>query len=125
MSRIGYGLDLPRTTCSIILSVVLSICPSTHSSQSEEYKPEGERPPLSRLYFDSGTAILAAADTTASIMSGVFYYLLANPKMLEQARAEVDANFGSEEVVTDHTKLAEMPFLNACMSVFCSSIWSH
>ena len=58
-------------------------------------------------------------------MSCVFYYLLTNPKLLEQARAEVDANFSSEEVVMDHTKLAEMPFLNACMLVFRSSVWSH
>ncbi len=58
-------------------------------------------------------------------MGGVFYYLLTNPELLEQARAEVDANFSSEEVAMDHSNLAEMHFLNACMLVFCTSVWSH
>ncbi len=37
-------------------------------------------------------------------MGGVYYL----PELPEQARAQVDANFGSEEVIMDHSKLAEM-----------------
>lgn len=61
-------------------------------------------------------AIVAGADTTATVMSNLFYYLLANPSTYTRLRAEVDATFPpGEGDPFDGSKLADLPFLNAVM----------
>ena len=64
------------------------------------------------------TAIVAGADTTATILGGIFYYLLTHPEAYKQLQAEVDSAFPlGEGDPLDSAKLAGMPYLNAVMYV--------
>lgn len=62
-------------------------------------------------------AFISGSDTTSSVMSNIFYLLLTHPLVFARLQEEVDANFSSGEQVADQTKLAGMPYLNACMLV--------
>ena len=58
------------------------------------------------------------ADTAATTLSHLWYFLLSNPACLERLRKEVDDAFPSgEDSSLDLTKQGLMPYLNACMSV--------
>ena len=74
-------------------------------------------------------AIVAGSDTTATTLSGVFYYLLSDPNRTSYMRlqAEIDAAFplGVEDGdILDHTKLTELHYLNAVMyACICASLF--
>lgn len=74
-------------------------------------------------------AIVAGSDTTATTLSGVFYYLLSDPNRTSYMRlqAEIDAAFplGVEDSdILDHTKLTELHYLNAVMyACICASLF--
>lgn len=63
-------------------------------------------------------AIIGGADTTSTVMAGLFYYLLSNLEVLNKLQKEVDAYFpAGEGEPFDPAKLAGMPYLNAVMYV--------
>lgn len=65
---------------------------------------------------DSLLAILAGSDTTSTVLSGLFYFLLTHPEEYRRLRDEVDRMFPpGEGDPFDSVKLSEMPFLNAVM----------
>jgi hypothetical protein len=63
-------------------------------------------------------AIIAGSDTTATVLSNIFFYLLSNPESYARLQAEVDEAFprGSKEPNNAPT-LANMVYLNAVMCV--------
>lgn len=70
--------------------------------------------PEALMMQNSLLAIVAGADTTASVLSNVFYYLMRYPKYYNQLQSEVDEAFsGSESVEAD--QLTNLGFLNAVM----------
>ena len=61
-------------------------------------------------------AIVAGADTTSTVLGGLFFYLLSNPGILDRLRKEIDTEFPlGEGEPFDAAKLAAMPYLNAVM----------
>ena len=61
-------------------------------------------------------AVLGGADTTSSVLGGIFFYLLGNPSTFDRLKKEVDAEFPRVDGEPfDSTKLARMPYLNAVM----------
>ncbi|KAI5120324.1 hypothetical protein M0805_000384 [Coniferiporia weirii] len=66
---------------------------------------------------NSKLAIIAGSDTTATTMSGLFFYLLSNLDVLARLRKELDDAFPlGEGDPFDFTKLAELPYLNAVIN---------
>ena len=62
--------------------------------------------------------VVAGSDTTATTLSGVFYYLMRYPEVMKRLRKELDEAFPpGEGEPFDYTKLAELTFLNAVMCV--------
>ncbi|KAL5511139.1 hypothetical protein ACEPAH_4354 [Sanghuangporus vaninii] len=62
-------------------------------------------------------AIVAGADTTSTVMSSVFFYLLTNPATFDRLWKEVHDEFPpSEGEPFDAVKLAAMPYLNAVIN---------
>ena len=63
-------------------------------------------------------AIIAGYDTTATVLTALFYYVLGNPKVYARLQQEVDDYFqAAESSLLESSKLASLPYLNAVMSV--------
>ncbi|THH05653.1 hypothetical protein EW145_g4639 [Phellinidium pouzarii] len=75
-------------------------------------------PPSTEVVIsDGGLAIVAGSDTTATVLSGIFFFLLTNPSVHARLQQEIDAAFPlGEGEPFDATKLAEMSFLNAVIN---------
>jgi len=72
---------------------------------------------MKQLIADGVLAIVAGSDTTSTVFSCAFYFLLTHPAAYERLQAEIDAAFPLDEGDPfDTTKLAEMPFLNAVIN---------
>jgi cytochrome P450 len=86
--------------------------------QAGEHIEDEDKPKPSREVIDSDvqTGIIGGSDTTASAMANTVFCLLLNPDKLKKLRQEVDATFFGEGVdLNDSARLAELPYLNACM----------
>jgi cytochrome P450 len=64
---------------------------------------------------DGLTAIVAGSDTTAMTLTGLFHFLIKNREAYDRLQAEIDAAFPKDAEPLDMVKMANMPFLNACM----------
>lgn len=67
------------------------------------------------LAADAGTAVIAGSDTTATAASHLWYFLLRHPRCWEILAQEVETVFPDGEEPFDFYRLAQMPYLNACM----------
>lgn len=73
-------------------------------------------PPLDLVVESTKVIVVAGSDTTATTLSGVFYYLMRYPEVMKRLRKELDEAFPpGEGEPFDYTKLAELTFLNAVM----------
>ena len=74
------------------------------------------------IVSNSILAIVAGADTTATVLRNTIFYLLTNPTYYTRLREEVDETFPPTETSTLDTKvLPSLSFLNAVMCVtFCA-----
>ncbi|KAF8802455.1 cytochrome P450 [Phlegmacium glaucopus] len=73
----------------------------------------GYKPSVGELLNDSGLAIIAGSDTTASAISNLIYFLMFNPTAFKRLQAEVD-ELGED--LMDYAKQAHLPYLNACLN---------
>lgn len=68
------------------------------------------------LMSNAVTAIIAGSDTTASVMSNIFFFILHHRAIYNRLQAEVDAAFPpGEGEPTDAAKLAQLEYMNAVM----------
>lgn len=84
----------------------------------DESKVEKVPPPSdAELFSNGGLAIIAGSDTTSTVLSELFFFLLTNPIYYKRLQEEVDSVFPTDEGDPfDASKLAtSMPFLNAVM----------
>ncbi|KAI5124823.1 hypothetical protein M0805_005453 [Coniferiporia weirii] len=78
---------------------------------------EKEPPTNEAVLSDGILAIVAGSDTTATVLSGLFYNLLPHRDDYIRLRKEVDEYFPpGEGDSVDASKLTEMPFLNAVIN---------
>lgn len=70
------------------------------------------------MYSDGLLAVVAGSDTTATAISALVYFLLRDPVAFKRLRAEIDHYFPRDEEPVNFTRMAGMPYLNACMWVF-------
>ncbi|KAF2711581.1 benzoate 4-monooxygenase cytochrome P450 [Pleomassaria siparia CBS 279.74] len=67
------------------------------------------------MYSNSGLFMVAGTETTATLLSGLTYYLLKNPKKLERLNKEIREAFAKSEDMT-MTTLGQLAYMNACIS---------
>jgi len=77
---------------------------------------EKQKPPLGDVIADGAIAVVAGADTTASALASLFFFLLSHPKYYEQLREEIDSHFPPGVDPLDTSSHADMKFLNACIN---------
>jgi cytochrome P450 len=56
--------------------------------------------------------MLAGSETTATLLSGLLYYVLINPSTMARLRAEINSSFTDEKDITIQ-HVAELPYLHA------------
>jgi cytochrome P450 len=66
------------------------------------------------LIGTSGLLIVAGSETTATLLSGVTYYLLKTPHAYARLKEEVRSSFKSAEEIT-LTSTSRLPYLQACL----------
>ena len=64
---------------------------------------------------DGLLAVLAGSDTTATTFTALWYYFLLDPAKFDRLRNEIDTYFPNGEEPLDFNRMANMPYLNACM----------
>lgn len=69
-----------------------------------------------QIYANVITLLLAGEDTTANTIAWACKYFIDSPGLFARARDEVDNVLGSDKVITDPTKLKQLPFLEACIN---------
>lgn len=62
----------------------------------------------------SGLLIIAGSETTSTLLSGVTYYLLANPDAYAKVQKEIRGAFQKPEEMTLLTT-SKLPYLHACL----------
>jgi len=58
---------------------------------------EEDRLSLAEMYTNSSAFMIAGTETTATLLSGLTYYLLKNPDQMEKLATEIWGSFQSEE----------------------------
>ena len=67
---------------------------------------------------DGILVIGAGSDTTSSVLSNAFYFLMSNPDTYTRLQEEVDKFYPAGEDSLDPKHYSEMSYLEAVMSVF-------
>ncbi|EMD32294.1 hypothetical protein CERSUDRAFT_77592 [Gelatoporia subvermispora B] len=75
-----------------------------------------EARPLAHVISDGALAVIAGSDTTANVITHVFYYLLCNPTEYMRLQAEVDKFYPPGENSLDTEYHSDMPFMNAVIN---------
>ncbi|KAE8356480.1 cytochrome P450 [Aspergillus coremiiformis] len=66
------------------------------------------------LVANASTLITAGSETTATILSGITYFLLRNPDKLDKLTQEVRGAFDAEDDIVFSTATARLPYMIAC-----------
>ncbi|KAI1075156.1 cytochrome P450 [Whalleya microplaca] len=80
-------------------------------------RSRGEKHELSdeELVANCDFLMVAGSDTTASLLSGVTFWLLKTPSALKKVVEEVRAAFENDEDITFRAATAKLPYLLACL----------
>uniref|UniRef100_A0A0B7KBH0 Uncharacterized protein n=2 Tax=Bionectria ochroleuca TaxID=29856 RepID=A0A0B7KBH0_BIOOC len=70
---------------------------------------------MSRLSSNAGKLIIGGSETTATLLSGVTYYLAMNPAALEKVTNEVRSTFKTEDEI-DFNSVNNLTYMLACLN---------
>ncbi|KAF3024720.1 hypothetical protein E8E14_000159 [Neopestalotiopsis sp. 37M] len=72
---------------------------------------------VAELESSAQDLVFAGSETTATLLSGTIYYLLRNPRVLDQVTAEVRTTFAKDEDITvASTQPNFLPYMDAVLS---------
>jgi len=75
---------------------------------------EEQRLTLDEMHTNSSAFMMAGTETTATLLSGLTYYLLKTPGKMDKLVREIRSNFHSEEDITN-VSMQKLEFLQACL----------
>lgn len=67
-----------------------------------------------KLKANCGILIIGGSETTATLLSGVTYFLLTNPEPMRKLTEEIRSSFKSESEI-DFVSVNNLPYLLACL----------
>lgn len=76
-------------------------------------QPEEQRLTVDQMHANAGLFMIAGTETTATLLSGLTFYLLKNPDKMEKLVAEI-RSFKTEDELTIDT-LPRLKYLTACL----------
>ena len=68
------------------------------------------------LAANANVLIIAGSETTATLLSGLTYWLLRTPEVLVKVIKEVRSTMATEEDITFHSVSTQLPYLLACLN---------
>ena len=74
-----------------------------------------ETPPMHVIVSDGALAMIAGSDTTASVLSNMFYCILKYPAVYQRLQEEIDKHCPPEEDACNADRHTNMPYLEAVM----------
>lgn len=83
--------------------------------QNNEDDVDPTKPAMEQVLSDSFLAMAAGSDTTASVITNIFYFLLLNPEYYKRLQTEVDKYYPSGENASDPEHHKQMVVLEAVM----------
>ncbi|KAE8153054.1 cytochrome P450 [Aspergillus avenaceus] len=88
-----------------------------HDFMESMLRHRGDKDGLSDAELESNATVLifAGSETTATLLSGVTYWLLRNPTSLETATREVRTTMKNESDITFQNISTQLPYLLACL----------
>ena len=103
--------------CGFSSNVTSSSSPcATHTClKSDEAELEKQRPPLANVVADGALAVIAGADTTASALTALVYFILSDTAAYHKLRNEVDTVYPAGSDATDVTLHDRLVWMDACM----------
>lgn len=69
---------------------------------------------MEKLQANSSILIIGGSETTATLLSGVTYFLLMNPEPMAKLTAEIRGAFKSEDEI-DFVSVSSLQYLLACL----------
>jgi cytochrome P450 len=89
-----------------------------HDFMDSMLKHRGDKDGLSddEIVSNSNVLIIAGSETTATLLSGVTYWLLRTPEVLEKVTQEVRSSFDTEDEITFTTTSSKLPYMTACLT---------
>ncbi|KAH8776279.1 cytochrome P450 [Diaporthe sp. PMI_573] len=76
-------------------------------------QPEGRRLTVDQMHANADLFMLAGTETTATLLSGLTYYLLKNPEKMKKLVDEIRSSFKSEDELTVDS-LPKLKYMAAC-----------
>ncbi|KAJ7633032.1 high nitrogen upregulated cytochrome P450 monooxygenase 2 [Roridomyces roridus] len=83
---------------------------------ADEEGHEKQKPTLQDATSDGITAIIAASDTTAHLLTSMIWCLISNPECYKRVQQEIDDMFVVEDDLVDFSKHQQCAFLSACVN---------
>ncbi|KAI1790041.1 cytochrome P450 [Ganoderma leucocontextum] len=83
---------------------------------SDEAELEKERPSLSNVVADGALAVIAGADTSASALTALVYFILSDTASYHKLRDEVDTVYPAGSDPTDVTLHDRLVWMDACIN---------
>ncbi|KAF7980604.1 hypothetical protein HWV62_37376 [Athelia sp. TMB] len=77
---------------------------------------EANPPSMLEVVQDSGLVIIAGSDTTSTVLSSLFWFIMTNPTTYSRLQAEIDSVFPPGEDALDVAKHIHMDYLNAVIN---------
>jgi cytochrome P450 len=71
---------------------------------------------VEELEANANFLIIAGSETTATLLSGVTYWLLQTPEALNKVTREVRSSFASEADITFSGVTVQLPYMQACLN---------
>ncbi|EIW84003.1 high nitrogen upregulated cytochrome P450 monooxygenase 2 [Coniophora puteana RWD-64-598 SS2] len=119
LPRVGHALKKFRTFCqdrARLRQKEGSQVKDLFHYLIDEAGVESTPPTFAEVMADGVLAIVAGADTTATVLSSLFWALSTHPEAYHQLQAEVDRWFPAGSDAWDVGRQAEMPYLNAVIN---------
>ena len=79
-----------------------------------KHNEEGKGLTMGEIQSNSSLFIVAGSDTSATVLTGTFYYLLQNPGVLHKLTSEVRGTFKAEQEINPQT-VANLTYMLACL----------
>ncbi|KAF7980603.1 hypothetical protein HWV62_37374 [Athelia sp. TMB] len=77
---------------------------------------EANPPSMPEVVQDSGLVIIAGSDTTSTVLSSLFWFIMTNPAIYSRLQAEIDSVFPPGEDALNVAKHIHMNYLNAVIN---------